>query len=88
MTELSEPESTTAQPSQDWPDVGDAAAADPEVAQALARLSALPQIPVADHESAYNELHDELLAALNSVPTNNLPTKTMPAGADPTDGAA
>ncbi len=82
MTELSEPESTTAQPSPDWPDIGDAAATDPVVTQALARLNALPQIPVADHESAYNELHDELLAALNSVPANTAPTS-----ADPTDGA-
>lgn len=88
MTELTEPESAAAQPSPDWPGVGEAGATDPVVAQALARLGALPQLPVADHESEYNVLHDELLAALNSVPTKTGPTNSAPTGSDPTDGAA
>ena len=83
MTELTEPESAAAQPSPDWPGISDAGVTDPVVAQALARLEALPQVPVSGHENVYNELHDELLAALNSVPGNSAPTS-----ADPTDGAA
>jgi hypothetical protein len=74
MTELNEPESAAAQPSPDWPDIGDAGVTDPVVAQALARLDALPQVPVAEHEREYNGLHDELLAALNSEPPNSGPT--------------
>jgi hypothetical protein len=83
MTELNEPESAAAQPSPDWPYVGDAGVTDPAVAQALARLDALPQVPVAEHEREYNELHDELLAALNSESTNSEPTNS-----GPTDGTA
>jgi hypothetical protein len=83
MTELIEPESAAAQPSPDWPGSGDAGVTDPVVAQALARLGTLPQVPVSDHENVYNELHDELLAALNTVPNNS-----APASADPTGGAA
>ncbi|TNB73402.1 hypothetical protein FHJ30_08100 [Arthrobacter sp. BB-1] len=82
MTELTEPESAAAQPSLDWPETGDAGVSDPAVAHALARLVALPQVPVAEHEAVYNELHDELLAALNSDPANSDP------GSGPTDGAA
>ncbi len=83
MTELTEPESAAAQPSPDWPGIRDAGVTDPVVARALARLAALPQVPVSDHEYVYNELHDELLAALNSVSGNSTPMS-----ADPTDGAA
>jgi hypothetical protein len=83
MTELNEPESAAAQPSPDWPGIGDAGVTDPVVAQALARLDALPQVPVAEHEREYNELHDELLAALNSEPTNS-----EPANSGATDGTA
>jgi hypothetical protein len=83
MTELNEPESAAAQPSPDWPGIGDAGVTDPVVAQALARLGALPQVPVAEHEREYNELHDELLAALNSEPTNGEPPNISP-----TDGTA
>ena len=83
MTELTEPESPAAQPSTDWPETGNAGVTDPVVAQALTRLDTLPQAPVADHENVYNELHDELLAALNGVPSNSAPTS-----ADPTDGPA
>jgi hypothetical protein len=70
MTELTEPEPAAAQPSPDWPRTDDAGIADPVVAQAFARLNSLPQIPVAEHEAAYNDLHDELLAALNAEPTD------------------
>jgi hypothetical protein len=88
MTELNEPESAAAQPSPDWPGIGDAGVTDPVVAQALARLDALPQVPVAEHEREYNELHDELLAALNSEPTNSEPTNGEPPNISPTDGTA
>jgi hypothetical protein len=70
MTELTEPDEAAAQPSPDWPRTNDAGITDPVVAPAIARLDALPQIPVAEHEAAYNGLHDELLAALNAEPTD------------------
>jgi hypothetical protein len=70
MTELNRPDEAAAQPSPDWPGTADAGVTDPVVAQALTRLDALPQVPVADHEAAYNGLHDELLAALNAEPTD------------------
>jgi hypothetical protein len=77
MTELSHPdESAPAQLSPDWPDTTDTEVTDPVVLRALARLDALPQVPVSDHESAYNELHDELLAALNSDPANSDPANS------------
>lgn len=83
MTELTEPRPAAAQPSPDWPGTGGAGVTDPVVAQALARLEALPQVPVAEHETVYNELHDELLAALNSEPADS-----GHGSSDPTDGAA
>ncbi|MFX1821246.1 hypothetical protein PV768_15805 [Pseudarthrobacter sp. CC4] len=93
MTELTEPLPAAAQPSPDWPGTGGAGVMDPVVAQALARLEALPQVPVAEHETVYSELHDELLAALNSDPANSDPANSDPANSehgstDPTDGAA
>lgn len=93
MTELTESEPAAAQPSPDWPSASDAGVTDPVVARALARLEALPQIPAADHETVYNELHDELLAALNSEPANSEPpssdpANSVPGSSDPTDGAA
>ncbi|HET7783543.1 MAG TPA: hypothetical protein VFL08_14665 [Arthrobacter sp.] len=93
MTELTEPLPAAAQPSPDWPGTGGAGVTDPVVAQALARLEALPQVPVAEHETVYSELHDELLAALNSDPANSDPANSDPANSehgstDPTDGAA
>jgi hypothetical protein len=67
MTELTgSPEA--AQPSPDWPRLDTAAISDPMVAQALARLDALPKAPVAEHEAAYSRLHDQLLEALNAEP--------------------
>lgn len=80
MTELTDPEPTAAQPSPDWPDIGYAGVTDPVVAQALARLESLTHAPVASHEDMYNELHDELLAALNAVPTNSAAKSTDPKG--------
>lgn len=93
MTELTEPEPAAAQPSPDWPEASDEGVTDPVVAQALVRLGALPQVPVAEHEAVYNELHDELLAALNSDPAGSDPAgsdpaSSDPASSDPTDGAA
>ena len=88
MTELTEPLPAAAQPSPDWPGTGGAGVTDPVVAQALARLGALPQVPVAEHEAVYNELHDELLAALNSDPANSDPANSEHGSTDPTDGAA
>jgi hypothetical protein len=98
MTELTEPEPAAAQPSPDWSQASDTGVTDAVVAQALARLGALPQVPVAEHETVYNELHDELLAALNSDaansdaansdPASSDPGNSDPANSDPTDGAA
>lgn len=70
MTELTGSEEA-AQPSPDWPRLDTAAISDPAVAQALSRLSALPQAPVAEHEAAYGQLHDELLEALDAEPADN-----------------
>ena len=88
MTELTEPEPAAAQPSPEWPEAGDTGVTDPVVAQALARLGALPQVPVAEHEAVYNELHDELLAALNTDPAGTDPAGSDPVSSGPTDGAA
>lgn len=88
MTELTEPLPAAAQPSPDWPGTGGAGVTDPVVAQALARLEALPQVPVAEHETVYSELHDELLAALNSDPADSDPANSEHGSTDPTDGAA
>lgn len=50
----------------DWPAQADAAAVDdPAVSVLLARLNALPGLPVAEHGEVYAGLHDELAAALN-----------------------
>ncbi|PNI08086.1 hypothetical protein CXX84_13990 [Arthrobacter sp. AFG7.2] len=88
MTELSHPdESAPAQLSPDWPDTTDTGVTDPVVLHALARLDALPKVPVSDHESAYNRLHDELLAALNSVPADSVPADSDPADSHPTTAA-
>ncbi len=89
MTELTEPESAAAaQLSPQWPTNGDMDVRDPAVAQALTRLEALPQLPVTHHESTYSELHDELLAALNTLPTNTAPTNMLPADGHSTDGTS
>lgn len=98
MTELTQPDPAAAQPSPDWPETGGPDVTDPVVAQAMTRLGALPQVPVAEHETLYNELHDELLAALNSEPAKSEPAKSGPAiskpgssepeSGYPTDGAA
>jgi hypothetical protein len=70
MTALTEPDDAAAQPSPDWPDPTEAGVTDPVVAQALVRLGALQQVPVSEHENVYNELHGELLAALNAQPAD------------------
>ncbi|WP_258805524.1 hypothetical protein [Pseudarthrobacter sp. NS4] len=70
MTELTEPDEAAAQPSPDWPRPDGAGVTDPVVAQSMARLDPLPRLPVAEHEAAYNDLHDELLAALNAEPAD------------------
>ncbi|TLM82790.1 hypothetical protein [Pseudarthrobacter sp. NamE5] len=88
MTELTEPGNAAAQPSPEWPDTGDVNVSDPVVAQALARLGSLPRVPVAEHESAYNDVHDELLAALNSDPADSHPTDTDAAAGNPANGGA
>ncbi len=72
MTELSHSdESAAAQRSPDWPGTGPAGVMDHLVQQSLGRLDALPEAPVADHEAAYNELHDELRAALDADPAEH-----------------
>jgi len=42
----------------------------------MARLLDIPGLPTADHETVYNELHDELLAALNSDPIDQVRAAT------------
>jgi hypothetical protein len=69
MTELSHPdESAAAQPSPDWPRINHDEVPDHLVQQSLVRLDAVPGTPVAEHEAAYSELHDELRAALDADP--------------------
>ena len=69
MTELSPPdESAAAQPSLDWPRINQDEVPDHLVQQSLARLDVVSKIPVAEHEAAYSELHDELRAALDADP--------------------
>jgi hypothetical protein len=80
MTELSPTdESAAAQPSPDWP-----LDSQPEVVhQALAPLKALPAVSVAEHEAVYNDLHDQLRAALDADPAIS-----DSAISDPSDGGA
>lgn len=78
MTELTEPDDATAQPAPEWPQPGGVDLTDPRVAQAVARLFDMPGLPVPDHGTVYDDLHDELLAALNADPAD-----ADPAGADP-----
>lgn len=69
MTELNEAHNPdAAQPTSEWPDRNAAGAGDPSVEAVLAALDGLPQIPVADHEPIYSELHDALLETLNEEP--------------------
>lgn len=70
MTELTQPDDAPAQPFPDWPPASAAGVTDPVVARALARLEVLPQAPVGDHEAAYSQLHDDLLAALDADPAD------------------
>ncbi|MFC4398153.1 MULTISPECIES: hypothetical protein [Micrococcaceae] len=87
MTELTEPDDSTAQPTPEWPQAASRDSgqeiSDPQVARAVARLSDIPGLPAADHEAVYNGLHDELLAALNSDPIDQ-----VRAAADRAGGAA
>lgn len=81
MTELAEPdESAAAQPSTDWPETDTEGVTDPSVADLLTRLGALPPLPLGEHEAAYNELHDELLAALNADPAGDEEAPARPDG--------
>ncbi|MFD5278907.1 hypothetical protein ACFWIX_15290 [Pseudarthrobacter sp. NPDC058362] len=93
MTELTEPEdSAAAQPSREWPAAeraglsAGAGVTDQVVAEAIKRLEAVPHLPVADQEAAYNELHDDLLAALNADPADPADS-TGPAGTVADGGA-
>ena len=43
----------------------------------------MPGLPVPDHGTVYDDLHDELLAALNADPADTDPADADPAGADP-----
>jgi hypothetical protein len=84
MTELSPTdESAAAQPSPDWPLDTQPEVTDQQVHQALAPLKALPGVRVAEHEAVYNDLHDQLRAALDTDPSNT--DRTI---SDPTDGGA
>lgn len=81
MTELTEPhESSAAQPSTQWPETDSAGVTDPPVAGVLTLLGVLPRLPIGEHEAAYNELHDELLAALNANPAGEEDAPARPDG--------
>ena len=84
MTELTEPDDSTAQPTPDWPQAASRESGqeitDPQVARAVARLTDIPGLPAAEHEAVYNELHDELLAALNNDPIDQVRAATDRAG--------
>lgn len=83
MIELTEPDDATAQPAPEWPQPGGVDLTDPRVAQAVARLFDMPGLPVPDHGTVYDDLHAELLAALNADPADADPAEADPAGADP-----
>lgn len=80
MTELTEPDNVPAQPAPEWPQADGQDIPDPRVAQAVDRLQEIPRLPTAGHEDLYNRLHDELLAALNTDPTDGAPAANAPAG--------
>ena len=84
MTELTEPDDATAQPAPEWPQPGGMDLTDPRVAQAVARLFDMPGLPVPDHVTVYDDLHDELLAALNADPADADPASADPAKTAPT----
>ena len=84
MTELTEPDDATAQPAPEWPQPGGMDLTDPRVAQAVARLFDMPGLPVPDHGTVYDDLHDELLAALNADPADADPEGADPAKTAPT----
>jgi len=89
MTELTDPDDSTAQPAPEWPRAASQDAgqdiSDPEVARITARLRDIPGLPAAEHEAVYNELHDELLSALNSDPVNSDPVNSDPGYSNPID---
>jgi len=92
MTELTEPDDSTAQPAPEWPraasqDIGQDIT-DPQVAQATARLLEIPGLPAAEHEAVYNELHDDLLSALNSDPVSSNPIDQIRAATNRAGGAS
>jgi hypothetical protein len=69
MTELNEAHHpVAAQPTPEWPETAETEVGDPSVDAVLATLGGLPEIPVADHEAIYSELHDALLETLNEEP--------------------
>ena len=84
MTELTEPDDSTGQPTPEWPQHASRGSGqeitDPQVARAVARLSDIPGLPAADHEAVYNELHDQLLAALDSDPIDQVRAATGRSG--------
>lgn len=84
MTELTEPDDATAQPATSWPQPSGQDVTDPQVAQAVARLSDIPGLPVEDHGTVYDGLHDELLAALNADPADTGSSDADVAGTEPT----
>jgi hypothetical protein len=79
MTELSTPdESAAARPTPEWPRGSQPGVTDPLVQQSLARLAALPAAPVTEHEALYNDLHEELRAALDADPSTPGPSTPGP----------
>lgn len=82
MTELTEPDDTAGQPAPEWPGEGAGETGqgitDPDVARSVAKLLDMPRLPAAEHEAIYNALHDDLLATLNSDPTDSIRAATNP----------
>ena len=88
MTELTEPENVPAQPAPEWPQTDGQDIPDPQVAQAMHRLTEIPGLAAADHEDLYNRLHDDLLAALNTDPTGGDSADGAHAASGPAGGSA
>lgn len=61
----SEQQPAPARPEPEWPRESPMVS-DPDIAALVAGLDHLADLPVAEHEAAYGELHDALLQALNA----------------------
>jgi hypothetical protein len=72
MTELNDEHSgEPAQPTPEWPGTAAPTVSDPEIAAIVEALDGVADMPVAEHEVVYAELHDDLLRALNQDSRND-----------------